>query len=80
MAKLKYAIAGHPLGFCLTTPVMNGAFKKVDVDAEFETLNLPPEGLTDLIERLRSGELAGAVMATPHKTPASRIWTKLKTP
>ena len=40
------------------------------MDAEFETMNLPPEELTDLIEQLRSKEIAGAVMATPHKTPS----------
>jgi len=66
----KFWIIGHPLSFCLTTPVMNGALKAVDVDGEFETHDLPPEDLPKVMEKLRNGELSGVVATMPFKTPS----------
>lgn len=66
----KYWIVGHPLSFCLTTPVMNGAFEEEGVDAQFETHDVPPEGLPDVMAKLKSGELSGIVATMPYKTPS----------
>lgn len=66
----KYWIIGHPLSFCLSTPVMNGAFKELGIDAAFETHDLPPEDLLKVMEMLRKGELSGVVATMPFKTPS----------
>lgn len=66
----KFWIVGHPLSFCLCTPVSNGAFKQLGFAGEFETHDVSPEELQNVMEKIRSGELAGAVTTMPHKTPA----------
>ncbi len=66
----KYLIIGHPLSFCLTTPVINGGFKELGIDAEFETTDILPEELPTVMERLKKGELAGVVATMPYKTPS----------
>lgn len=66
----KYWIVGHPLSFCLCTPVMNGAFKELSIDSEFETHDVEPEKLEDSLKKVRSGELSGVVATMPHKTPS----------
>ena len=66
----KYLIIGHPLSFCLTTPVINGGFKELGVDAEFQTMDVPPEEFPNVMERLKKGELAGVVATMPYKTPS----------
>lgn len=65
-----YRIIGHPLSFCLTTPVMNGAFKELGMEAKFETVDLAPENLENVMKQLRSGELSGVVATMPYKTPS----------
>lgn len=66
----KYLIIGHPLSFCLTTPVINGGFKELGIDAQFETVDLPPEELPTIMGQLKTGELAGVVATMPYKTPS----------
>ena len=65
-----YWIIGHPLSFCLTTPVMNRTFDELKIDAKFETKDLPPEKLEEAIKKLKSGELAGLIPTLPFKTPS----------
>lgn len=65
-----YWIVGHPLSFCLTTPVMNGAFEEEGVEARFETHDVLPEDFPAVMEKLKSGELSGIVATMPYKTPS----------
>lgn len=66
----KYWIVGHPLAFCLCTPVMNGAFSELSIDSNFETHDIEPEDLEETLKKLRNGDLAGMVVTMPHKTPS----------
>ncbi|QQR54657.1 NAD(P)-binding domain-containing protein [Candidatus Peregrinibacteria bacterium] len=66
----RYLIIGHPLSFCLTTPVINGGFKELGIDAEFKTLDVLPEAFPEVMEQLKRGELAGVVATMPYKTPS----------
>ncbi|MFA6023849.1 MAG: Gfo/Idh/MocA family oxidoreductase [Candidatus Gracilibacteria bacterium] len=66
----KFWIIGHPLSFCLSTPVMNGALKEAGIEAEFETHDIEPEAFPQVMEKVRSGELAGIVATMPYKTPS----------
>lgn len=65
-----YWIVGHPLSFCLTTPVMNGAFEEEGVEAHFETQDVPPEAFDGVMQKLRAGELTGIIATMPYKTPS----------
>lgn len=65
-----YWIIGHPLSFCLTTPVLNGAFQEEGVEAKVETHDVPPEEFEAVMKRLKAGELAGVVATMPYKTPS----------
>lgn len=66
----RYAVLGFPLKFCLTTPVFNGLFRALDMEAECETREVTPEGLSQVMTELREGKLSGLVLTRPHKTPA----------
>lgn len=65
-----YWIIGHPLSFCLSTPVMNGCFKELRIDSRFETHDIEPETLPEVMEKLKKEELAGVVATMPFKTPS----------
>lgn len=66
----RYWVIGHPLNFCLSTPVMNGVFEELGIEAEFETKDIAPESLDEVMEQLKKGELDGLVTTMPHKTPS----------
>lgn len=66
----QYWVIGNPLKFCLNTPVMNGLFKANNIDAEFHTKEIEPEALPDVIEMLKTGEIAGLLCSRPFKTPS----------
>ncbi|MFA5793057.1 MAG: NAD(P)-binding domain-containing protein [Candidatus Gracilibacteria bacterium] len=66
----KFKILGHPLRFCLTTPVMNSASLELGLDLSFETVDLPPEDLPNVMATLKAGELAGVITTMPFKTPS----------
>jgi len=65
----KFWIIGHPLDFCLSTPVFTELFKELGIDASIETHDIEPEGLDLVMEKLSSGELDGLITTMPHKTP-----------
>lgn len=66
----KFWIVGHPLSFCLCTPVMNRTFKALGIDAEFETHDIEPDDLAKVIDKVKNKELAGIVATMPYKTPS----------
>lgn len=66
----KFWIIGHPLDFCLSTPVLNTLFDELLINKHFETHDIEPEKFNEVIEKLKSGELQGVVTTMPHKTPA----------
>ncbi len=66
----KYWVVGHPLSFCLTTEVLNGAFAELGIDAQFETKDIEPGKLVEVMQMLKTGELAGVVTTRPHKSPS----------
>lgn len=63
-------IIGHPLSFCLTTPVMNGALEQAGLDIKFETHDIEPDVFPSVMEKVKSGELSGVVATMPYKTPS----------
>lgn len=65
-----YWTIGHPFGACFTTPVMQAVFRELGVDCKWETHDVAPDDYDAFIDKLRSGELDGAVIASPYKTPS----------
>ena len=63
-----YWVVGHPLSFCLTTEVMNGALRALGTEDHFETHDLESEeACKQALEALRQGELAGIMVTRPYK-------------
>lgn len=65
-----FKIIGHPLRFCLTTPVMNTVSKELGLNLHFETVDLLPEDLPKVMEELKTGKLSGLIATMPFKTPS----------
>ncbi len=69
---LQLGLIGYPLGHSLSPQLHHGALKAMDLPGEYRLYPIAPlpEGhaaLSKLIERLRSGELAGLNVTIPHK-------------
>lgn len=63
-----YWVVGHPLSFCLTTEVMNGALRALGTEDHFETHDLESEeACKQALEALRQGKLAGIMVTRPYK-------------
>ncbi len=63
---LRYAIIGDPVAHSLSPAMQNAAFRAAGIDAQYDALRVPREGLGDAIERLRAG-YAGFNVTTPLK-------------
>ncbi|MFA4815242.1 MAG: NAD(P)-binding domain-containing protein [Candidatus Gracilibacteria bacterium] len=49
---------------------MNGALKEAGIEMEFETHDIEPEALPEVMKKVQSGELTGIVATMPYKTPS----------
>ncbi|MFT7184492.1 MAG: shikimate dehydrogenase [Oceanicoccus sp.] len=65
-----YWVVTHPLTYRVTEPIINAAFQKLDYDGEYDSFDIPTEGLEDVVNKVRSGELSGLSVFTPHKGPS----------
>ena len=60
-------IIGYPLGHSLSPAFQQAAFDALGLDFRYETWETPPQGLPDLVSRLRGSDYAGANVTVPHK-------------
>ena len=63
-----FAVIGHPLSHTLSPTLHNHIFHRLSLDARYQALDTPPEGLAEVARRLRQGDLAGINITLPHKT------------
>lgn len=63
-----YGVIGYPLGHTLSPVFQQAAFDALGLDASYQALPTPPEGLAARIEAVREGRLAGLNVTIPHKT------------
>ena len=63
-----FAVIGHPLGHSLSPTLHNHVFRRLSLEACYQALDTPPEGLVEVARRLRQGDLVGINITLPHKT------------
>lgn len=62
------AVMGYPLGHTLSPVLHNHLYDRLGIDAQYEALETPPDGLEAVATRLRTGELTGINITRPHKS------------
>ncbi len=61
-------IIGHPVASALLTPVMNGCFEVLNLEAKAETKDLDRGEYLKAMDAVREGTLKGLVVTSPYKT------------
>lgn len=67
----KFAVIGYPLGHSLSSIIHKAGFKSLGLDANYETLETPPENLVDRIKSLKNGNYKGFNVTIPLKLPVA---------
>ncbi len=60
-------LIGHPVGHSISPLMQDAAFRALEMDWRYETLEAAREELPDVIARLRADDCAGANVTVPHK-------------
>jgi len=64
---LRLGILGYPLGHSMSPVIQQAALDHLGIDARYEAWPVPPEGLVEKVEGLRSPDVLGANVTVPHK-------------
>jgi shikimate dehydrogenase len=67
---IKLGLIGYPLGHSLSPALHNAALKSCGLNGEYSLFPIypdNPQGLKDLLSRVRNGELTGLNVTIPHK-------------
>lgn len=67
---MRFGIVGDPVDHSRSPAIHNAAFAAVGIDATYVFLPTPADAFPTVIERLRSGDLAGVNVTMPHKALA----------
>lgn len=67
----KFALIGYPLGHSLSKVIHEAGFKSLGIDATYEILETPPDGLVDRIKYLKVNGYKGFNVTIPLKLPIS---------
>ncbi|HKI54905.1 MAG TPA: shikimate dehydrogenase [Anaerolineales bacterium] len=83
---IKLGLIGYPVSHSLSPKIQNAALKACELDGDYSLFPIAPDdlnGLKDLLDRVRSGEITGFNVTIPHKqnviefldelTPAAKI-------
>jgi len=60
-------LIGYPLGHSVSPAMHNAAFKKLHLDFDYTTFEVPPEELEEALNGLRALHVAGFNITVPHK-------------
>ncbi|MCA9835384.1 MAG: shikimate dehydrogenase [Trueperaceae bacterium] len=60
-------LLAHPAKHSVSAPMHNAAFKVLGIEAHYETLDVAPESLRDVVEGLRAPDVFGSNVTVPHK-------------
>jgi len=63
----KYGVIGYPLTHSLSPQIHNFAFKKLNIDAVYETIEIAPENFTNSITQLKNAGYRGLNVTIPYK-------------
>ena len=67
---IRLGLIGFPVSHSLSPKIQNAALKACGLEGEYSLFPIPPDdmqGLKDLLDRVRSGEIAGLNVTIPHK-------------
>jgi shikimate dehydrogenase len=63
----QYAVIGHPINHSLSPLMHNTAFKLLDLECQYEMIDIAPDSLQQKIEHLRDQMWGGFNITIPHK-------------
>ena len=66
------ALIGHPVAHSISPALQQAALGEVGIDARYEAWDVPPDELSQAVERLRSAAVLGANVTVPHKVELLR--------
>jgi shikimate dehydrogenase len=67
---IKLGLTGYPLGHSLSPAIHTAALQSCDLDGSYSLFPVPPDdkqGLKDLLQRVRCGDVTGLNVTIPHK-------------
>lgn len=67
----KFGLIGYPLGHSLSKIIHEAGFKSLNIDAEYEILETPPDTLVERIKFLKTNGYKGFNITIPLKLPVS---------
>ena len=67
MKKVKFAIIGKPISHSLSPTLHNYWFKKYNIEAEYELLNIEENKVKDVIESIKEKKIKGINVTLPYK-------------
>jgi shikimate dehydrogenase len=62
-----FAVIGHPIGHSLSPLMHNTAFKLLDLDCHYESLDIEPTALKQAVENFKEQTWGGINVTVPHK-------------
>ncbi|MGC4091556.1 MAG: shikimate dehydrogenase [Polyangiaceae bacterium] len=70
----RFVLLGHPVGHSMSPAIHRAAYRELGLPHHYELEDVPDEAaLASAIERVRSGEIAGANVTVPWKRQALRL-------
>jgi shikimate dehydrogenase len=63
----QYAVIGHPISHSLSPLMHNTAFKLLDLECQYEMIDIAPDSLQQKIEHFRDQKWGGFNITIPHK-------------
>ena len=67
MIKKKFAIIGDPISHSLSPTMHNYWFKKYNIDAEYQLLNVSADQINSVIKKIKRKEIEGVNVTLPYK-------------
>ena len=67
MKKIKFAIIGSPISHSLSPTMHNYWFKKYNINAEYELLDIDKNEIQNVIDRIKNKEIKGINVTLPYK-------------
>ena len=67
MKKIKFAIIGNPISHSLSPTMHNYWFKKYNINAEYELLDIEENKIQNVIKKIKDKEIKGINVTLPFK-------------
>ncbi len=76
MKKIKFAIIGNPISHSLSPTMHNYWFKKYNINAEYDLLDIPENEIQNVIDKIKDKEIKGINVTLPYKKSVIPFLTK----